>query len=256
MLDSSELIKPQEILADVLVLVGDEGYKLGLTPGFYNERVKQAVHNDLAIPMYVFEEEVDIKYDPVKLQVQLPADMFNPRQVYLHQGICCGGGNDFVILHWHKGLNNAPGGAQYTAERTENQKYDPDYQPIYQGVYNFYNNVYFANISNGVLMLSPNCSGYQYVKIVYNSMGGNYEDIPFVPRIFKNYVLYKCAYDTCLFLMSRDPQKYTLLRREMYNMLYDRSHGYFWEARYLAANVSTWKERETQNHNLNGKWYR
>lgn len=257
MLDSSELIAPNEVIADLLLAVGDPGYKLGYTPGFYQERVKSVVHQDLAVAMYLFEKEVDIKYDASRLQVQLPADFFNPRQIYLHQGQCCGtGGTGFVILHWHRGMNNSPGGAAYTAERVENQNYDPDYQPVYQAVWTFYNNTYYGNISNGLLMLSPQCSSYQYVRLIYNTLGGPYDEIPFIPRVLKNFVLWKCIYDTCFFLMNINPAKYRLLRQEAYEALYNRAHGYWWEARYIAANVSSWKERENQNHNVTGKWYR
>lgn len=192
----NDFVSTNEILSDVLLIVGDEKLDKGITKGWYISQIQQALE-ELSFDTFFDKKTLDLDVNDT-LSIRLPDNCFNIREIYLHNGVC--GGKDTVIVHHKRLFNNKPNGKGYSALRKDDTTNSTD--PFYSSntyedrvTLNDSSNIHYYSVQNGIVMLSNNCSNYTKIRIVCNGMGGGIGDEPVIPRFFrqavKDYVVYK-----------------------------------------------------------------
>ena len=183
---SNDFISTNQLLSDILLNVNDEDYKRhGFNKGFYVSAVQQALE-ELSFDTFFDEQTLDVNI-PDNFRVQMPKNIFNIRELYVHNGDCCTPAGS-KIVHWKRQYNNKFGdGTQYTAKR-KNEGSDPLYRPklTISGVDGA---AIYANMQNGTIMLSSNVGSYSKLRIIANGMGVEIGDEPIVPRFLRQVVI-------------------------------------------------------------------
>lgn len=272
--DSVEKISAGDIIADVLVALNDEGYSHGLTPGFYDERLKQVVQN-LHIKLYLERTYIDLDI-PENLIIPIPADFFNCREAYIHFGDCCTANNASRLI-WKRQYRNQPGGTNYTATRNNNGMPDPFTNDWMYGGMNWVSTIpgmYWGNIDSGYIMLSDNVrfavspqplpanpvdpnvetavpesnrTGFTKIRLIYNSMGGDFRKVPMVPRLIQELVLALTILDCLPYIKMKcqgQPDLYRMyadLERNQYTKIYTPYDGLWDRYRTIITSMSTWE---------------
>jgi len=254
-MDSNDFVSINSVLSDVLMLVDDEHLRKGMSKGYYISGIEQAIQ-EIALDTYFMVITKDLTMDKVKFQVPMPKNAFNIREMYLWNGSCCSPSST-VIVHWKRLYNNHNGGAGYTAKRMDDRSpnKDPFYHPFYfdkalvDGA-----NLYYANVQNGIIMFSSNCSGFDNVRLVYNGMGvDDIGDEPIIPRMLRQFVIdysVERAYRT---LMAKDSRTYGGLWKVAENKLNDLRTGSLYIARKRVSSMNTWS-RDSANEYYSKKW--
>lgn len=256
MAQSNDFVSPENILADVLPLVGDLDFRKGLTKGWYISQVQSAIER-LALDTYFNVVTGDFVFPKDKLQDLLPPDCFNIREMYLWSGECCTP-QCSVIVHYKRLYNNKPGGAGYTALRKEggSQQSDPFYQPFMLGfsLFNGDRNLHYANIQNGLIMFSSNCASWGNYRIVYNGMGGVFGEQPIIPRMLRDVVIDFVIERVYRAMTAREPRLYRVLQQDAYERLFNRQVGTFWEAQRRVASLDGWMKDAYAEYSNRGNW--
>jgi hypothetical protein len=204
---TNDFVSINDILADVGVAVGDQGYDKGLTKGYYVRQVSRAVE-ELAFDTYFQVLTKDMEF-PENFILEMPSNCFNLREIYLYNGVC-GTPTDSHWVNWKRNFNNTGGGTDYTARRKETMTDDPFY--IEGGD----SSTLYCNIENGVIMFGSNCNAYSFVRLVYNGMGGEVVDAPIIPRIFRTAVIDYVRVNALTFFALRNPQiRFALQQAQM-----------------------------------------
>ena len=191
-----------EILSDVLQLVGDSGMRV-LSKGFYVSQIQQALEG-LAFDNFFDLKRESFPFPTQDLRLEMPLGAFNLREIYLFNGADC----DIVKSQkvWHK-RNYYTEGVGYLANNKGDNNNDPFYPSIgygnryadsgaaiSQGVIgprgdrNSVENHYFYNIQNGIIMFSSACRGWQKVNLVFNGTGTIIGDEPIIPLFLREAV--------------------------------------------------------------------
>lgn len=231
------------ILGDVLVLCADEGTR-HFAKGWYVSQIQRALE-ELSIETFWNERTVDLPLDKEMLQLEIPENMFNIREVYLWSGECCQPDNS-VIVHYKRHFNNKPGvgGEKYTARRKESQPYDPFFRPFRDGnltgTTHSTSGLYYANMQNGLMMFSSSCASYDMVRFVGNAYGGNIGDAPIIPRFLRDAAVDYVVEKFFRAMTGRDPSyasRWNIAETKL-NKRYDGS----WDkAKYRIKNMDTWE---------------
>jgi hypothetical protein len=186
MSSSNDFISINDILADVLPMVGDLDFKKGVSRGFYVRQIANAIE-ELAQDTYCTVLTEDFHF-PDTYILPLPENCFNVREIYGFSGDCDKPVNTQEI-HFKRHFNNSGGGTDYTARRKEQQPTDPYVNNEYGNNMSFYHPyLYYANIENGDIMFGSTCNAFTWIRIVYNGMGGKIGDVPVIHREFRNAV--------------------------------------------------------------------
>lgn len=242
-MDSNDYVTIEHILSEVTSVVNDTEYRSGLSKGWYISRIQDALQ-ELAFDTFFDIQTRDYDFPSGNLQMELPKNCFNIREIYGWNGSCCSPQTSAVIYTKRLFNNKGGNGRGYTAQVKrpgETIGTDP-FQPNYSndGTFTgFPENVYTCNIQNGIIMFSSSCEAFQKVRIVFNGMGGEIGDLPIVPRFFERAVN---DYVKMLFYekkMGEDPR--------MYSGLYDRA-----KARYDDWG-GNWKKAEKRIKLMNAK---
>ena len=85
-ISAENMISPEEILADVLKLAGDESFKDN-SKGYYYSLIQQALQ-ELAFDTY-FDQRTEFFDVPENLNLPMPMGAFNLREMYLYNGTEC-----------------------------------------------------------------------------------------------------------------------------------------------------------------------
>ena len=188
------VVSPEEILSDVLKLAKDEEFKDN-SRGYYMSLIQQALQ-ELAFDTF-FDERTEEFAVPSNLKLEMPEGAFNIRQIYLFNGDKCNIVNS-KIVYWKRNYFTK-GGSGYLARDKWNNN-DPFYDnrslPNGKGMTNdaslrranvntSQTELYYYNIQNGIIMFSSNVRGYEKVAIVFNGVGANIGEVPFIPMLFR-----------------------------------------------------------------------
>jgi hypothetical protein len=185
-------VSPREILADVLLFVGDESFKDN-SEGYYMSLIQQALQ-ELAFDTF-FDVKTESFAVPSNLCLEMPKGMFNIRQMYLYNGPVCDISRSQNV-YWKRDYYTRGNG--YLARDKWNNR-DPFYprRNLLDNSGNKNNslrrvefndsisNLFYYNIQNGLIMLSSNATAYENIAIEYNGTGGNIGDIPFIPMLYR-----------------------------------------------------------------------
>lgn len=179
----NDLIPINDILADVVQLVGDPEYKRGLTIGWYKRQIKEAVE-ELNLDTFMLQLTQDIPFPKENLIAELPSGLFNIRNIYIFSGACDEPVN-IQKVWYRRNYNNSQGGANYTANRIESGNSD-----IIMPRDGSVDNLYTATPQNGnTLGFSSACNTFDWIRLEYNGFGGDIEEIPLVPRMCRQAVI-------------------------------------------------------------------
>lgn len=187
----SDFVSVNEILADVLKIVGDSDFKRN-SPGWYKSQIRQCLQ-ELAFDTF-FDDQHQSFDMPENLRLELPKGSFNLQQVYAYNGDECTPSNSQNV-YWKRNFINGESGKGYVARNNYTNDNDPFHKQ--QGatgrvensrvesqrerIKHIPDNVYFYNIQGGLIMLSPNCSNFQKVMLVYSGVSTDISDEPIVP---------------------------------------------------------------------------
>lgn len=224
-----------DILAEVLALCNDEDFRNGYTRGWHKSGVQKALEA-LAFDTFYDEITIDVDIDQDCLQVEIPDNMFNPRILYAFNGVC--DLNSAVKIYWKRTFNNKQGnGINYTADRRElSTNLDPFMPPSFVP-----SNVYWANIQNGLIMLSSNTRGFEKLRIIGNGAGSPIGDDPIIPRFFRQAIVDYCCERFFRAVAAKGDRTAFAMQKLYSNALYDVRDGSWQKAKNRVSMLSTWK---------------
>ncbi len=233
----------QDILSHILPLCNDEELRNGFTKGYYISLIQRGLE-ELGYDTFYKLITEDIKFDPC-FQLDVPCNMFNIREIYLFNGKCSP--ESSVQVYWKRLFNNGKGGTNYTAKRRDvgNAADDP-YEPM-----SFVDsNVYYANIQNGRIMFSSNCSGFEWVRLIGNGAGTAIGDDPVIPRFFRTAL---CDYVCEIFFRKKmaEDRAFSVDQQMYYDRLYNVRNGSWGKAEKRVKRLGTW-QRDTVQEVLGG----
>ena len=238
-MNTNDFVSQNTLLADILVLCADEATRVR-TKGWYVSQIQKALE-ELAIDTFFNERTIDLPFDKTMLQMSLPENVFNLRELYLWNGTCCSPETS-QIVHFKRHHNNKPGvgGTGHTARRKESQPSDPFYSPFTTGNGTYEPGLYYANMQDGVLMFSSNCAQYDMVRMVVNSYGGNIGDAPIIPRFLREAAIDYVVEKFMRAMYSKDPS-YRVRYLDASNALNKPYDGSWAKAQYRVKSMDTWE---------------
>ena len=241
-MNHSDLIPIADILSDVVQLVGDPEYKKGLSKGWYTRQVKKAME-ELAIDTFAFQTSKDLPFPKDNLILTLPNDFFNIRSIFLFRGECDNPIDIRRVLYKY-GANNSQGGEQYTRNRMEGGNDDPQYPR--DSNYNLYT----ATPQNGnTIGFSSVCKDYDWVRLEYNSFGGDVDEMPVIPRIFRMAVIDFVRVEVLKVFLNFDKGVATSLQVAMQDKAVSQR-----EASYRSKKMDKWIRENYKEYFAKGNW--
>jgi len=219
---SADFCSVNHLLADITVTVDDMAFRKGFSKGWYTSRIQDALQ-ELAIDTFYQKIQKD-DVIPSTLQLKIPENCFNPREIYLYNGTLC---NPTCTqnVYWKRLFNNNYEGQGYTAKVKDdggngNDPFVGSYNRERQrGYYGVSGAKYYANEQNGILMLSQDCAGYEFIRVIYNGMGVPIGDVPIVPRFFEQAVKDFVIVAFYKAMKTRHPRTYRTLWADAVNDL-------------------------------------
>jgi hypothetical protein len=178
---TGEFISAFEILQIVTGNLDDQDYSSGLSRGWYLDRIHDAT-KELNRKTKIFRQPYDAPI-PEDLRLPVPKDTHAILDVMLYNGECCES-TLFEPVHWKMNMSN---------QRTSSRR------------------VYFCDIFDGHVELSPSCKSFDNIRLWYVSSARYSDDLPVIPEMYKeaieNYV------DEYYYRKQRaiDPNKYNRL---------------------------------------------
>jgi len=225
---SFDFVSVEHLLAEITSTLNDTEFRNGFSNGWYVSRIQDALQ-ELSFDTFWSKTQIDTKL-PEGLQLVLPENAFNVREIYLYHGETCSPGKSQVV-YWKRNFNNNYDGDGYTARVKDDGSqgadiYQPNQRILRNANYNgFYGPKYYYNIEEGLLMLSKDCKAFPYIRLKFNMMGTSIGDKPIVPRFFEravvDYVKVK-FYDA---MKSRDVRMYRPLWSDAKEDLENLTHG-------------------------------
>jgi len=209
-MEANDFVKIDNILADVWLIIDDEGLAKGLTKGKYISWIQNAME-ELSFDTFWQKLTRDFDFPKDTLAFPLPPDCFNIREIYLFNNTCCKPETS-ALVHWKRLYNNRGKGEGYTAKRKENGVAETD--QFFGNLFNFplettsLRSTHYFNIQNGLIMFSSNSNGFNKFRIVYNGMGGEIGDAPIIPRFFRKAVTDFVLERFFLAMKAREPRRF------------------------------------------------
>lgn len=238
----ASLLDPHLVISDVLVRMNDEALRNGFTRGYYMSLIQKALKK-LSMDTFYNQKTIGVPM-PADFRWQVPDDFFNLVLLYAYNGDCCDVNAGSANIYFKRNFNNSPNGQGYTAmnKGSLQSANDPYFQLwMQEGGWSDNNNYLFANIQNGVLMLSNACSGYSNIQVTYNSLGPNIGDTPLIPSPLQSVITDLVCYDACLSYLAKYPKsQYGALFKIYDDKLYNRLSGTWWEGIDFIKNSHTW----------------
>lgn len=257
-MESFDFIEQGLIIRNVSQDVQDPEFKSGLTRGWYQTKLRDCL-DELSIKLQFDTkyEDYDIKtggnIDPLVLQMDMPKWLYNMKEIYVWNGDCCSPQSSRPV-YWKRQYNNSPGGAGYTAGRTQNDSWDP-FLREYGFIWNDITCLYWFNVQDGMLMLSQSCTGFDHLRIIGTSMFGAYSEIPCIPRYFKQVIEDWMKWKFFMWKAASDPRGGWASQAELHkNNLYDGRNGSWYNA---CDRVKSMTRKQSSDLNLyfrKGNW--
>ena len=178
-----------EILADVLVQINDESSNL-LTPGYVRAQVKNGLDAlGFDVP---FLEVTDDYLIPTDLKLDMPKGVYNLNYIHVYTGT-----PDNVLYvenaYWRKGAKTRGKDTGVTANMNQFNTSDPFCRASLD-----YSAKYYFSIQNGIIILSNDCSSFNYARLTFNGIpSGSLDAVKMVPPEAREalvlYAVEKCA---------------------------------------------------------------
>lgn len=187
------MVAPNEILSDASAYCGEKDFKM-ISRGFFLSLLQRAMQ-ELAFETF-FDERTEVFDVPENLNLDMPKGAFNIRQIYLFNGDECTFENSQNV-YWKR--NYYTKGNGYLARDKVTNSRDPFYENRSRfndsGLDNpslrrtnkltSIRQTYYYNIQSGIIMLSSTCKSYDKIALVFNGVGADIGEVPFVPMLFR-----------------------------------------------------------------------
>lgn len=221
-MDSVDFITINDILFNVLQTVDDVEFREGLSEGWYTQQVRDGL-DELAYDTFFDQRTVDLDFPTKTFALDMPKNAFNLREIYLFTNECCRPETS-VRVNWKRLFNNKGKGPDYTAKRVEagrSASPDPFFPNSFAGVRfdTFFDGNHFANVQNGQIMFSSQSSGFTKVRLVFNGLGEDVDDLPVVPRFFKQAITYWVVERFFEVKKTREPRRFSVLHRDAFTKM-------------------------------------
>jgi len=259
-MDTADKVSVNLLLADILSFVDDESTRNhGFNKGYYISGIQKAVE-ELAYDTFFDVQTKDIlllEENKKNLAVEMPPNAFNIREMYLFNCTCkdpdtdvdlthgCCTPSNSVIVHWKRLYNNRGKGAGHTAKRVERGRDTKDPFFSTDGDLSTLSSppqsLHYANVQNGLIMLSINARGFSHLRLVYNGTGGAIGDEPIIDRFLRTAIVDYVVERTFRALTAKDPRKWRLLWGDTFARLTDDRNGSWIKAERRIKLLSTWK---------------
>jgi len=224
---AQDFISVDEILSDALLMVDDEGMK-DMSKGFYTSQIQQGLE-ELAFQTF-FDERTEALPIGGQLRIPMPKGCFNIRQLYLFNGTKCDIASA-VNIYWKR--NYFTGGSGFVARDVGRSNRDPFYNkhrfrdtdfhlsnarkaqnngvdPVLNASRSV-NSEFFFNVQNGIIMLSASCRSFENLMIVYNGVGTDIGEVPFIPRFLRQPVVDYVTEKALRIKTAKDPNRWRAL---------------------------------------------
>ncbi len=256
---SSDFVSVNHIIADVTVTVDDMAFRKGFSKSWFVSRIQDALQ-ELALDTFYQKIQKDFEI-PSTLQIKMPPNTFNIREIYLYNGTLCNPSGDKQNVYWKRLFNNNYEGDGYTAKVTDNGGNADDpfvgsfNRERQRGYYGTSGVKYYANEQNGIIMLSRDCISYKYVRMIFNGMGVAIGDEPIVPRFFEQAVKDWVVVAYYKAMKSRHPRTYRTLWMDAKNDLEDPANGSWNKAKKRVKSMNTY-EKESMSEYLSDMYFK
>jgi hypothetical protein len=255
---ANDFVSIDHLLAEITATVDDAEFRKGFKIGWYKSRIQDAMQ-ELSFDTFWMKVQEDYEYPKENNQLKFPENAFNIREIYLYTGTICNPVKSQVV-YWKRLFNNNYSGKGYTAKVKDDGSNSADlYQPnqrfLQHNMQGFYGPKFYYNVVDGVIMFSPDCSSYPFVRIIYNGMGVPNGELPIVPRFFEravvDYVKLK-FYDA---MKGRDPRTYRPLWMDAKDDLENLVTGSWNKAKKRIKSMDT-KEKESMEEYISSMFHK
>lgn len=251
----NDFVTPESLLREVTVRINDPEYKSGLTRGWYMQQLRDAL-DELSFDTFFETLTKDFEFPSENFQMELPTGCFNVKEMYLWDGDCCNVATSRKV-YWKREFNNMPNGVGYTGSRVRNSStlnYDPFMPNDYYPVPLDNNNLFWANIQNGLIMFSTSCGTYPKVRLVYSGTMGAIDEVPCIPRFFQVYIKDFVSVRFFETMMARDPRTYATLYDRTKAKFEDPRTGSYYKAQDRAKMMDGWERDALKEYLSHGNW--
>jgi hypothetical protein len=190
-MNANDFVSSEKIISEVTQTVNDKEFKKGFSKGWFMSRIHDALQ-ELAFDTFYYKITQDFEL-PEILQLKMPENTFNIREIYLYQGDFCNPTKTQNVYHKRQ-FNNMHKGDGYTAKVKDDGSnsadlFQPNQRLLTLNHRGFYGPKYYYNVQNGVMMFSKECRAFPYVRVIFNGMGGVDGDKPVIPRFFQRAIV-------------------------------------------------------------------
>lgn len=177
------LVSIDTLLAGILVDTNDENISNGFTRGWYISRMQEGLE-EFSIETFFSTQNTDILnwYDGV-LEIDYPDGCLAIKEIHLFNGDCCTVDNSVEVV-WKKIYNTTGKTTGHTARVKEN---GTNQNAIYQD-FSKWTSLYYATLHDNVISLSPDCTGYDNIQIIYSGVKTAYGKSPIIPVFLRKYI--------------------------------------------------------------------
>jgi len=240
-MNSNDFVSVEKIIAEVTQNVDDKSYKKGFVKGWFVSRIHDALQ-ELAFDTFYLQITQDFEL-PSNLQLDMPLDTFNVREIYLYHGERCNPTSTQVVYH-KRLFNNQFSGDGYTAKVKDDGSnsgdiFQPNQRVLSQNNQGFYGPKYYYNVQNGIVMFGKECQAFPFVRIIFNGMGGVDGTKPMIPRFFQRAIVDFVEERYYNAMKGRDPRKYRVLWADADNRLNNLRTGSWAKARKRISSMDT-----------------
>jgi len=191
------MVTPNEILSDATMYCDEEDFKI-ISRGFFLSLLQRSMQ-ELAFDTF-FDERTEFFDVPENLNLDMPKGSFNIKQIYLLNGDNCGNIDGTQNVYWKR--NYFTKGNGYLSRNKISNNNDPFYDNMSTGnidganpslrrtgVTRSIKQAYYYNVQSGTIMLSSTCKAYNRIAIVFNGVGADIGEVPFVPMMFREAIV-------------------------------------------------------------------
>lgn len=255
-MNANDFVSVEKIIAEVSQTVDDKDFKNGFPKGWFVSRIHDALQ-ELAFDTYYHKITQDFKL-PSSLQLDMPENTFNIREIYLYTGEICNPASTQVVYH-KRLFNNMHKGDGYTAKvkddgSNSNDIFQPNQRLLGWNSQGFYGPKYYYNVQNGTMMFSKECQAFPFVRVVFNGMGGVDGERPIIPRFFQRAIVDYVEERYYNAMKSRNPRTFRGLWTDAYSRL-ESYTGSWAKARKRVASMDS-SEKESMEEYISSMYHK
>lgn len=254
-----DFISPDEILSDVMSFTGEERLE-GVTRGFIYSQMNKCLES---LSYHTFFNEETKTFDmPASRIIDVPAMVFNIREMYGYNGTDCTIANS-TNIYWKR--NYYHNGGDSVSRNKEDNHNDPFYSTtgfdrrinnsapndaFEDGYGRTSNRLFYYGFQQGQLFFSPNSAMFSNILIKFNGIWKLDKNTPSIPRYFRQVITDWCVERVFRKKKVDNLQKYRILWSDAKIDL--RGNGFsgsWYEAEQIVKRQGS-KEREDLNEYL------